>query len=189
MLHNKVIRGKQLLKTLPTNTMAITLSTTYKTELPADLVEIIDELVEDGQNLEDLLIVVDYFGENYFENFEAILEVLEDTGASNSDLYDFVEEHGVDNLEYFEKYSELRDDYDPAAVDAFISLYDVSDLDNFEEVYEGQFDNVREFVENFLENTGEQIPSWLCIDYEATWNCSLRFDYNEENDYYFRSNW
>jgi hypothetical protein len=26
------------------------------------------------------------------------------------------------------------------------------------------------------------------VDYEATWNASLRFDYDEENGYYFRSN-
>jgi hypothetical protein len=186
MLHNKVIRGKQLLKTLPTNTM-ITLSTTYKTELPADLVEIIDELVEDGQNLEDLLIVVDYFGEQYYENFEAILEVLEDTGASNSDLYDFVEEHGVDNLEYFEKYSVLRDDYDPGAVDAFIALNNVSDLEHFEEAYEGQFDRVRDFVEYYMETYGIEIPFWISIDYENTFH-NLSEDFVEEDDYYFKRN-
>jgi hypothetical protein len=48
---------------------------------------------------------------------------------------------------------------------------------------------VDDFVENYIENIGETIPSWICVDYEATWNASLRFDYTEENGYYFRGNW
>jgi hypothetical protein len=169
--------------------MSITLTANYKETLPSEIVEIIDNLVEDGRDLEEVLSVYDYFGEEYAKNLEAILEVLENTDASKSDLYDFIEEHSINDLEYFEKYSELRDDYDSAAVDAFISLYSLDDLKHFEDVYEGQFNSVEDFVVQFLENSGENIPSWLCIDYEATWNCSLRHDYCEENDYYFQSNW
>lgn len=169
--------------------MSITLTTTYKTELPAKIVEIIDNLVEDGEELVNVLTTYDYFGSDYAENLEKIIECLNDTDGERSELYDFVDEHGVDNLQYYEKYRELRDDYDHAAVDAFISLYDVSDLENFEDSYEGYYSDVRDLVEELMNNMGEEIPSWLCIDYSATWNCSLRFDYNEENGYYFRSNW
>jgi hypothetical protein len=169
--------------------MSIPLTANYKETLPSEIVEIIDNLVEDGRDLEEVLSVYDYFGEEYAKNLEVILEVLENTDASKSDLYDFIEEHGVENLEYFEKYKELRDDHDPAAVDVFISLYSLDDLTHFEDVYEGQFNSVEDFVVQFLENRDENIPSWLCIDYEATWNCFLRYYYCEENDYYFQSNW
>lgn len=177
--------------------MSITLTANYKETLPSEIVEIIDNLVEDGRDLEEVLSVYDYFGEEYAKNLEVILEVLENTDASEvdlydyikSDLYDFIAEHGVKNLEYFEKCSELRDEHDHDAVDAFISLYSLDDLKHFEDVYEGYFNSVKDFVVQFLENSGENIPSWLCIDYEATWNCSLRHDYCEENDYYFQSNW
>jgi hypothetical protein len=30
------------------------------------------------------------------------------------------------------------------------------------------------------------IPTWIVIDVEATWETALRFDYYEENGYYFR---
>lgn len=171
--------------------MSITLSTTYKEVLPAKIVELIDNLVDDGNDLEDLLTTLDYFGEEYYENFEEIVECLNDTGVcyTYTDLYDFVKEHGVDNLEHFEKYSELLDNYDSAAVDAFISLYNMSDLKQFEDVYRGYFSNVRDFVEDYIESMGETIPCWICVDHEATWESSLRFDYNEENGYYFDSNW
>lgn len=164
----------------------ITLTTTYKTELPSDLVEIIDNLVEDGQLLEDVLTTYDYFGEEYAKNLEQIIEVLDDTGMDRSDLYDFVEEHGVDNLEYFEKYSELCDDHDPAAVNAYISLNNyVSCVDSFEDNYRGQFDSHREFIEDLMDSYETEIPGWIHIDYDSTWECELRHEYDEEDGYYF----
>jgi len=169
--------------------MSVTLSTTYKEVLPAEIVEIVDELVDDGHELSDVLTVLDYFGETYQENLKEILEMLADTGADNEELYDYLESQGIDDLEYFEKYYELMENYDQGAVRAFLSLYSVSDLKNFEEVYDGEYNSVDDFVENYIENIGETIPSWICVDYEATWNASLRFDYNEENGYYFRGNW
>lgn len=167
--------------------MAITLTTNYKEVLPAKVVEVIDNLVEDGEELDDVLSTLDYFGEEYYDDLEKIIECLNDTDGERSELYDFVDEFGVDNLEYYEKYQELRDDYDHAAVDAFISMYDVRDLENFEDSYEGYYSDVRDLVEEIMDSMGTEIPSWLCIDYESTWNCSLRFDYNEENGYYFRN--
>jgi len=169
--------------------VAITLSATYKETLPAEVVAIVDEMVEDGYELDDLLTVLDYFGEEYYENLVSIFEMLEDTGASKSDLYDYIEEQGIDELEFFDKYQEMMDNYDEGAVKAFLSMYSVSDLHHFEDAYEGYFDRVEDFVENYMENMGENIPSWISIDYEATWNASLRFDYDEEDGYYFRSNW
>jgi len=169
--------------------MSITLSDNYKETLPAEIVTIVDELVEDGYDLEDILITLDYFGADYYENLVSIFEILEDTGASKSDLYDYLEEQGIDELEFFDKYQEMMENYDEGAVKAFLSMYSVSDLHAFEEAYEGHYDDVRDFVENYLEMLGENIPSWIVVDYEATWNASIRFDYNEEDGYYFRSNW
>jgi 2-phosphoglycerate kinase len=167
--------------------MSITLSTTYKETLPAEIVAIVDNLVEDGYDLEDVLIVLDYFGEENYENLVSIFEMLEDTGASKSDLYDYIEEQGIDELEYFDKYQEMMDNYDEGAVKAFLEMYSVSDLHHFEEAYEGYFDDVEAFVDNFMENSGEEIPTWVVVDYSQTWESSLRFDYDEENGYYFRS--
>jgi len=169
--------------------MSITLSSNYKETVAPEIVTIVDELVEDGYELEEVLSVLDYFGEEYQENLKEIFEELENTGALKEELYDYLEEQGIDELGYFEQYQEVMSNYDENAVNAFLSLYSVSDLHAFEESYEGHYDDVRDFVENYLEMLGENIPSWIVVDYEATWNASLRFDYNEEDGYYFRSNW
>jgi hypothetical protein len=169
--------------------MSITLSDNYKETVAPEIVTIIDELVEDGYELEEVLSVLDYFGEKYQDNLREIFEELENTGALKEELYDYLEEQGIDELGYFEQYQEVMSNNDEDAVNAFLSLYSVSDLHAFEEAYEGYYDRVEDFVENYLENLGENIPSWIVVDYEATWNASLRFDYNEEDGYYFRSNW
>jgi hypothetical protein len=169
--------------------MSITLSDNYKETVAPEIVAIVDELVEDGYELEEVLSVLDYFGEKYQENLKEIFEELENTGALKEELYDYLEEQGIDELGYFEQYQELMSNNDEDAVNAFLSLYSVSDLHAFEETYEGYYDRVEDFVENYLEMTGENIPSWITVDYEATWNASLRFDYDEEDGYYFRSSW
>ena len=167
--------------------MAITLTDNYKEVLAPEIVEIIDNLVEDGYDLENVLTVLDYFGEEYYEHFEQIFEMLEDTGADNEELYDFVEAFSVDDLKYFEDYKSAVDDYNEDAVKAYVDCCGIECVAGFEDAYEGEFDNVEAFVSYFMENTGEEIPSWIIVDYEATWNYSLRYDYYEENGFYFRN--
>jgi hypothetical protein len=167
--------------------MAITLSTTYKEPLTPEIVEIIDNLVEEGYDLENVLTVLDYFGEEYYEHFEQIFEMLEDTGADNEELYDFVEAFSVDDLQYFEDYKSAVNDYNEDAVKAYVECCGIECVAGFEEAYEGEFDDVEAFVDSILENSGDDIPSWVVIDHEATWNCSLRHDYYEENGFYFRN--
>jgi hypothetical protein len=71
-------------------------------------------------------------------------------------------------------------------VEAFMSMFDVSDLNLFEETYEGCFDSKDDFVDYFITMFDLNIPTWIVIDVEATWETALRFDYYEENGYYFR---
>jgi hypothetical protein len=167
--------------------MAITLSTTYKETLTPEIVEIVDNLVEEGYELSDVLDTLDYFGEEYAENLEAILECRDDNCADNEELYDFVEAFSVDDLKYFEDYKSAVDDYNEDAVKAYIEVCGIECVAGFEDAYEGEFDRVEDFVDNFMENMGESIPSWVVVDHEATWNCSLRHDYYEENGFYFRN--
>jgi hypothetical protein len=168
------------------NPMSITLTDTYKETLAPSTVMIVNELVENGYELEEVLEFVDYFGEEFSEVVESIIDMVNDTAAGKSDVYDFIQEHGINNLEHFAEYWRLLDVHYQGPIDAFIRLYDVNQLDNFDDYYYGEFCDVREFVEHLLELEGTEIPSWVEVDYDATWECSLRHDYDEENGYYFR---
>jgi hypothetical protein len=167
--------------------MSITLSATYKETLTPEIVEIVDNLVENGYDLEDLLITLDYFGEEYQENLEEIIDCKENNDVDNEELYDFIEEYSIDDLQYFEDYKSAVDDCNEDAVKAYVKCCGIECVAGFEEAYEGEFDDVEAFVENYMEVYDVEIPTWVCVDYEATWNCSLRHDYCEENGFYFRN--
>jgi hypothetical protein len=84
---------------------------------------IVDELVDNGYELEEVLEFVDYFGEEYSEVIESIIDTVNDAGSGKSDLYDFIENQGVENVEHFPTYWSLIEDYNPNAVEgARISL-------------------------------------------------------------------
>ena len=167
--------------------MAITLTANYKETLSPEIIEIIDTMVEDGYDLEELLTIVDYFGEDYQENLEEIMSVLEDTGANNSERFDYLEEWGSDNLEYFTKYWTLLDDHNEGAIEAFCHIWGPCELENFEESYQGYHDSNADFAEHICEDLMDtNMPSWIVIDWDATWECSLRYDYSEHDGHYFR---
>jgi hypothetical protein len=167
--------------------MSITLSATYKETLTPEIVEIVDNLVENDYDLENILIVLDYFGEEYQKNLEEIIDCKEDNDVDNEELYDFIEEYSIDDLQYFEYYKSAMDDYNEDAVKAYVKCCGIECVAGFEDAYEGEFNDVEAFVDNILESMGETIPSWVVVDHEATWNCSLRHDYYEENGFYFRN--
>lgn len=168
--------------------MTVTLTANYKEVIAECDVIIIDSIVEEQElPLEYVLECYDYFGIEYADDLANIVETLQNVDRQKSELLEFIESYGVENLEYAEEYFELLDECDADAIDAFISIFDVSDLNQFVDRYEGYYSTVSEFVENFLEMSGTEIPSWVAVDYEATWESALRFDYDEHEGHYFRS--
>jgi hypothetical protein len=166
--------------------MSITLTSNYQEVLPAAIVEIVDELIENDYTLEEVLKYVDYFGVENAVYLQELIDVVENTGSTLNELYDFAEEYGYDNIQYFEDYVGLLNSYHEEAIKAFIECFDVSDLQHFEETYEGCFESTDDFVDYVLEQGDYNIPDWICVDANATWNSALRFDYYEEDGYYFR---
>ena len=88
--------------------------------------------------------------------------------------------------EYSELRQELNEQYGEDAVDAFLEIYDEEYLENFEDCYCGEYRNGAEFAE---ETCGclVEVPSFIIIDWESTWECGLRYDYTEENGFFFRN--
>jgi hypothetical protein len=63
-----------------------------------------------------------------------------------------------------------------------------------EEAYIGKFDSGSEFAEHLLSelcisvvDEEANIAEWVVIDYQATWECYLRHEYNELDGFYFRT--
>ena len=109
------------------------------------------------------------------------------------DALQFIATYGEENLVKFYDdyiiYAEKlgRDGYE--IMDAFISLMGgFHDIDKAEEMYRGEYRSDAAFTEDYYEQIGVDIPNDLVVDWDATWNSSLTYDYSEDNGYYFYTN-
>ena len=107
------------------------------------------------------------------------------------DALEFIDEHGEDDfLTFYDTYIEQGEKVGYDVVDAFIKENGIVNVEYCEDAFVGCADSEAAFVEDYLENVMEvEIPCWVAIDYQATWDASVRFDYDFIDGYVFRSNY
>jgi len=127
-------------------------------EYRAETQELIDELVDDGNDL----------------------EVLED----------FIREHGETYfLTYIEEYLQAVDQYDEEVVAAFLDIFDIDSIGNLSDAYQGNYDDGASFAESLVNDCySMEMPSWVEVDWQATWDNALSYDYSESDGYIFNNN-
>ena len=117
------------------------------------------------------------------ETQELLDEYNEEYCWEYNDMVDFIKEHGEkDFREYYEEYNRLVDDYGQNLVDEFIEDFDVSTIENFEDMYQGQYNSGADFAEQIASDCGyitRDLPSWIEIDWQKTWDNALSYDYTE----------
>ena len=95
------------------------------------------------------------------------------------DMCDFIEEYGEESFrDQYETYNRLVEDYGQGVVDEFMEDFDI---ENFEDMYQGQLTGA-EFAEETCTDCGyisKDMPSWIHIDWQKTWDNSLSYDYTE----------
>ena len=100
-----------------------------------------------------------------------------------NEMCDFIENYGqTEFLTYYETYHRLVDDYGQNLVDEFAQEFDVDSVDHFEDIYQGQYNSGSEFAEIIASDCGyvsRDMPSWIEIDWEKTWDKALSYDYTE----------
>lgn len=88
--------------------------------------------------------------------------------------------------EHQEQFMELCANYPQEALEIYYR--DFENFNDFEEAYVGEYNSEAHFTEELISEFGDyQIPSWIAIDYQATWDTALRYDYWEEDGYFFRN--
>ena len=102
-----------------------------------------------------------------------------------NDMCDFIENHSEEEfVDHYETYNRLCEDYGQNLVDEFIEDFDVSTIENFEDMYQGQYNSGAEFAQQIATDCGYiksyqgDLPSWIKIDWEKTWD-NLSYDYTE----------
>ncbi len=113
-------------------------------------------------------------------------ELLTVKGLLNNDIL----ENEEISEEYQEVYTKLCETHGKDAVNAFLELHDdESLLEFFEDAYQGRYDSESDFAEQFTTDMyGFDAPAFVVIDWDATWNANLRYDFDFEDGFVFSKN-
>ena len=100
-----------------------------------------------------------------------------------NEMCEFIENYGeTEFLTYYETYHRLCEDYGQNLVDEFANHFDVDTVEHFEDMYQGQYDSGAEFAEMIASDCGyisRDMPSWIEIDWQKTWDNALSYDYTQ----------
>lgn len=83
-----------------------------------------------------------------------------------------------------EAWTDETDDDRREAMGEYLDDMGADDLSDFDEAYQGQHSSGADFAEYIAEEVGDipkDLPSWICIDWERTWEANLRHDYHITN--------
>ena len=127
------------------------------------------------------------------ETLELINELQESYDLTENELLDYIKEYGEDTFKYYAKtYYELLEE-DSSKVEAWLKIFQMEDIDHLEENYNGQWDSGAEFAESICEDCGyipRDLPTWIKIDWEETWEDGLSWDYSiTKNGHVFNTSW
>jgi hypothetical protein len=110
------------------------------------------------------------------ETVEFIQNLLEDNYALD-DILEFVDEHSEDDLvSYYEEYCRCGEAIGYDAVDALINEQGVDYIEGCDERFRGWYQSEADFAEEFYTDTHD-VPCALVIDWQATYDSSLRYDF------------
>ena len=111
------------------------------------------------------------------ETVEKIEELLDDNHALD-DMLEFIDEKNENwFVNYYEEYVRCGELIGYDAVDAFIDeMGGMSDIEGLDDRFRGVFESEADFAEDFFNDIGD-IPSALVIDWQATYDSSLRYDF------------
>ena len=105
----------------------------------------------------------------------------------------FIENYSEEEfVDHYETYHRLCEDYGQNLVDEFANHFDVDTVEHFEDMYQGQYDSGAEFAEMIASDCGyvsRDMPSWIEIDWQKTWDNALSYDYTQIGYAIFNDNY
>lgn len=121
-----------------------------------------------------------------------ITEMVNEAGYPLSDIQDFIEVHGAQAYAdgHYVTWCQLEEEIgaNTAAIEAFVEEFGINDIDRFEDAYYGEYDSEAEFAEHYTTDCYPMdMPEWVVVDWQATWDNELSDDFTYNNGYVFRS--
>lgn len=121
----------------------------------------------------ETLTKIDAFTEDNYD-LEAILEFIDERSE-------------LDFREYYEDYVEAGENFGYATIDAFLTLRDLDELDEFKDYFIGEYNSPEQMAEEFLDCELDRLPFAIVVDWSATAQYLLDDCIEKVDDFYFRS--
>lgn len=130
---------------------------------------------------------------NYKETFEpdtveTIRVLTEENSYDLGAILEFIDEHSEKEFRFFyEDYVELGERVGYEAVDAFLTLFDFDELENFDQYYIGEFIRAEAMAEDYMDYEVQVMDHRFVIDWQATAENLLDHEVDQVGDFYFRN--
>lgn len=105
------------------------------------------------------------------------------------ELYDleamltFIDENSeADFVEHYEEYVRVGEAIGYEAVDALIAESGIDYITDCDERYQGCYQSTADFAEEYHTSLGNYVPDGIEVDWEATWDRNLYYDFTACND-------
>ena len=126
------------------------------------------------------------------EHVQEHLEGLLEDGHDQDEMKEFIETHGnSDFLAIMKIMLEWLTSTIKRQSTHFLQNLILWTLNISSDAYYGQYDSEQEFAENFVSECYglPDMPYWIAIDWEKTWDDGLSWDYTFNNGYVFCNHW
>lgn len=148
-----------------------------------ELIAKADEMQAQGASKTAIVLACGYVRQDGKAAYTAFYEAL--LAAKYPNGYPYKEEIEFDSEEEQEEFDRLCKVYPQDAVEIYYE--EIGTLDDFENAYIGQYPSEKDFVMEMLESYTYEIPSFICIDYQRTYDEHYDEDYWNEDGYFFRN--
>lgn len=111
------------------------------------------------------------------------IEELKEENYELQDMLEFIDEYNEKAfVEVYEEYVRCGEAIGYDAVDALASEVGIDHITDCDERYQGFYDDEAEFAEHYHNEMGSYVPDGIEVDWQATWDRNLYYDFTSCND-------
>lgn len=116
---------------------------------------------------------------------EKIDELLDENYALD-DILEFIDQYSEEDfVSYYESYVDQGEEIGYDVVDAFINENGIDNVEHAQDAYRGQYSSEADFAEEFTTDIHGEMPSFVVIDWQATWDTNLTYDFDFVDGFVF----
>jgi Antirestriction protein (ArdA) len=121
-----------------------------------------------------------------------ITEMVNENGYPLHDIQEFVETYGEQAYcdGHYVTWCELTEDgHDNDAIEAYVDEVGIYNIGSFEDAFRGEYGSEAEFAEQWYTDIHDfEAPDGVVVDWQATWDTNLSYDFVYNSGYVFDSN-